>query len=147
MSVNSADKIEINSGLLRISQILNSYVEKCTYLLLECAFYSRAKLISGSPLPLLTLVKTVDVDFSFRDVEELASTLKQTFGTGNSKQMVQLPRVPQLSSEEKERVRRITEVLQTEINVSARLESTAAAHLIVKVPGFNNMAITPQGYI
>lgn len=89
----------------------------------------------------------MDVDFSFRDVEELASTLKQTFGTENSKQMVQLPRVSQLSSEEKERVRRITEVLQTEINVSVRLESTAATHLVVKVPGFDNMAITPQGYI
>lgn len=105
--------------------------------------------ISAGPLPLLQLLKTVDVDFSFRGVEELPPTLKQTFLSGKNKFMVQTPRVPQtkIDSEELPLVKRITEVLQTGVDVYATLESVAAAHLSIKILGIGVIMTTPQDYV
>lgn len=102
--------------------------------------------ISESPFPLLQFVKTVDVDFSFRDVDELPSSLKQFFGSeDDDTTLIQFPRVPDHLKDSDEVVlfKRLTEVLEADIDVYVTVEKIAAAQLNVKIPGFGVMLTTP----
>ena len=100
--------------------------------------------ISGTPLPLLPLLKTVDVDFSFRSVDELPASIKKEFNDDPG--AVQFPRVPKYEKEGKEckLFERITEVLQADIQAYITLEKVAAINIDIRVPGFGVALTTPQ---
>lgn len=105
--------------------------------------------LSATPLPLLQLLQSVDIDFSFRDVEELPPSLKLYFATGDDKVSTQIPRVPigQKDSEPAQLIKKLTEVLQPDVEVYATLDKVAAVQLSIKTPGFGVMLTTPHEYI
>lgn len=105
--------------------------------------------LSGSPLPLLQFVKAVDVDFSFRDIEELPASLKEYFATGDSKDAIQGPRIPQglKTHPVGKLLERISDTLKSDVEVYLTLDKVAAINLSLKVPGFGDMLLTPHEYM
>jgi hypothetical protein len=92
--------------------------------------------ISNSPLPLLQFLKSVDIDFSFKDVDELPASFKKGFL--DDELSIQFPGVPinEKEGNDCKLFERITEVLQAKVDVYATLEKVVAAHISINAPGF-----------
>ena len=101
--------------------------------------------ISETPLPLIQLLDTVDVDVAFRSIDEAPAAIKKSFGFFDFGELTLFPRAPKdVEAEEYELVRDLTGVLHPKIQVYATATGLAAAELSIKTPGFGVCALVKQ---
>mmetsp|Transcript_6073 Transcript_6073/g.6676 ORF Transcript_6073/g.6676 Transcript_6073/m.6676 type:complete len:313 (+) Transcript_6073:33-971(+) len=99
---------------------------------------------SKSPLPLLELVQSVDVDFAFQTADELDPEIRKNLTKDRDLKL--FPRFPHAlkDREEGRYIEKFVSLLTSHVEVYATLANVAAVHIEINTPGFGLALITPQ---
>mmetsp|Transcript_17861 Transcript_17861/g.20382 ORF Transcript_17861/g.20382 Transcript_17861/m.20382 type:complete len:310 (+) Transcript_17861:18-947(+) len=90
----------------------------------------------GTPAPLLKLVKALDIDLTFRGIDELPADLQRKLKI--AKAMFKFPQTPksQEGTPELAFFKQLVELLEPKVEITAALENVAALKLTTHTPGW-----------
>jgi len=103
-----------------------------------------APMLSGTPMPLLELMSTVDVDLTFKGTEDLPDEIRSKLGIKRG--LKYFPRLPEkvTSSPEGKLIEKFNNTLTSHIEAYATVENVAAIHLDLNLAGFGTALLTTK---
>eukprot|EP00331_Platyophrya_macrostoma_P019812 CAMPEP_0176465944 /NCGR_PEP_ID=MMETSP0127-20121128/37589_1 /TAXON_ID=938130 /ORGANISM="Platyophrya macrostoma, Strain WH" /LENGTH=286 /DNA_ID=CAMNT_0017858999 /DNA_START=28 /DNA_END=888 /DNA_ORIENTATION=+ len=107
-----------------------------------------APMLSGTPMPLLELMSTVDVDLTFKSTDDLPHEIRSKLGIqrGLKHGLKYFPRLPDkvTSSPEGKLIEKFNNTLTSHIEAYATVENVAAIHLDLNLAGFGTALLTTK---